>query len=324
MLRPPTSHPLAESRSARVAEGVGFEPTVPVKGRRFSRPTTTETPSHDQTPRDPLPTYFSDNYAAPSEALEICAEPEVSRRLEKFWRSPQEEVALPSQPNTQQAPLAVTAVLQWRRRLRTELVSLRDSLSAERLLSPDALHRGMESPWPRIQNDVFELFLEEPDREFHVREVAGLARCSPSTAVKYLRVLTGADLLVSYTTRGRLIFRANSERRSFRLKKSFYNVDRVRECGLIDFLEATYRHPEAIVLLGDFARGGEDPGNVIRIAVVTPARRIVATEGFERCLGRTITVVEVAPKMIALESDKALLNQLANGSTVSGFLELIR
>jgi len=88
---------------------------------------------------------------------------------------------------------------------------------------------------------MLEYFIREPEREFHVRELAKFMKKSPTTASKHLSKLKKGGLLNSRKKLNHLLFKANAENPLFRTEKLAYNLRRMAESGLIGHLVTTTR-----------------------------------------------------------------------------------
>ena len=67
-------------------------------------------------------------------------------------------------------------------------------------------------------------FYEEPNRWFHVREMARLRKLNPSTASKYLNQLNKERLLTKREELDHVLFKADTESNSFKDAKIYYNI----------------------------------------------------------------------------------------------------
>jgi len=173
--------------------------------------------------------------------------------------------------------------------------------------------------------DIIRHFFDEPEKEFHMREIARLAGMSPSTASKRLSTLARDGLLTSAETKGMKIFKANSRNPSFRDAKLFYNISRIRSSGLVDYISEEL-NPKAIILFGSFRKGDNVPGSDIDIFVETASKKDIDLSDFERRLGNSIQLFLMKSSEIASmkKNNKELLNNIANGISLEGFLEVIK
>ena len=166
-------------------------------------------------------------------------------------------------------------------------------------------------------------FINEPEREFHVRELAKLTGKSPTTVSKYLRAYSKEHFLTVNKSRNHLLFRADTESAVFRELKVGHNLSLLRKSGLIKHLTEEYNHPAAIILFGSFARGENVPQSDIDILVITPLKKEVSVEKFEKAMHHKIQLFLHSAKDIESMKtlNKELLNSWVNGVVVQGYWE---
>ena len=173
---------------------------------------------------------------------------------------------------------------------------------------------------------MLEYFIREPEREFHVRELAKFMKKSPTTASKHLSKLKKGGLLNSRKKLNHLLFKANAENPLFRTEKLAYNLRRMAESGLIGHLVEEYNNPEAIILFGSFAKAEDIPKSDIDLLVVTPIRKEPNLQKFEKYLGHKIHLFSHSKEDIEKMKfkNKELLNSLVNGIVIEGLWEIFR
>jgi len=173
--------------------------------------------------------------------------------------------------------------------------------------------------------DLIKYFLNEPEKEFHVRELAKLVKKSPTTVSKYLKQLEKENILLSEERLNHLFFKANTEHDSFKDKKLFYNLQRIRQSGLIEYICQMY-NPEAIILFGSFAKAENIGRSDIDLLVITPAKKEVNIEKYEKNLNHKVQLFLHAKKDIEDMKNKnpKLLNNFINGVKIYGYWELFR
>ncbi len=173
---------------------------------------------------------------------------------------------------------------------------------------------------------TLEYFIKNPEKEFHVRELARLAKKAPTTVSFYLRKYEKKGLLKSTRKLNHLFFKANIGSISFKQAKLYYNLTIVYESGLLLFLEEEFNHPEAIVLFGSFANAENTPNSDIDIVVISPIRKEVNLKKFEEKLRHKIQLFVLSRQDIEKmkKKNKELLNNLINGVNLSGYFEVFR
>ena len=169
-------------------------------------------------------------------------------------------------------------------------------------------------------------FINEPGREFYVRQLAKLLKKSPTTISKYLKELEKEKLLISKREYNHLFFRANTESKYFRERKLFFNIRLLRDSRLIEFLEEVFNYPQAIVLFGSFGKAENIKESDIDILVITPIKKDVNLEKYERKLGHKIQLFLHSTQEIERMKikNKELLNNFINGKILEGFWEVIK
>src|SRR3989338_10996992 len=86
------------------------------------------------------------------------------------------------------------------------------------------------------------VFMNEPNKEFHIREVAKITKLAPTTVASYLNAFKNEGLLERKKERGFILYKANSENPLYRDTKLYQNIKMIRESGLIDFLIQEFNH----------------------------------------------------------------------------------
>src|SRR3989344_7855420 len=122
-------------------------------------------------------------------------------------------------------------------------------------------------------DNIFEYFIKEPEKEFHVRKIAKLVKKSPTTVSKYLKELEKKRMLISEKKFNHLLFKANIEGREFKQAKLNHNVNLINDSGLIDYLVEEFNHPEAIVLFGSFAKAENINRSDIDLVIIGSSKK---------------------------------------------------
>ncbi len=166
---------------------------------------------------------------------------------------------------------------------------------------------------------VMKLFFDNPDKKFHVREIARQTGLSAPGVLKILKKLKEKTLLVSEKKNVVINVKASRNEKFFILKKAYNNLS-LFESGLIKFLRDEYEEPEAIVVFGSYSKGEDISQSDIDIAVVTKKEAQLNLKEFEKYLKRKISIYEIQIG----NAEKEFLNNLANGTVVSGFLKVLQ
>jgi len=169
-------------------------------------------------------------------------------------------------------------------------------------------------------------FVEEPEREFHIRELAKLFRKSPTTVSGILNKLKKKGILVSRKMSNHVLFRANTASLDYRSLKKRHNLEQVSSSGLIKYLVEKLNDPEAIILFGSYEKGEDIKRSDIDIFVVTPSKKDVELEKYGRLLKHDIQLfINSKDDVDKMKTrNKELLNNLVNGTVIYGFWEAFR
>lgn len=175
-------------------------------------------------------------------------------------------------------------------------------------------------------DNLLEYFIREPEREFHVRELAKLVKKSPTTVSKYLTIFKKKNLLNSRKKLNHLLFKANIVNSAFKDLKFSYNLRKLRGSGLLDYLNKKFNYPEAIVLFGSFKKAEDIIGSDIDILIITPLKKNIDLIRFEKILDHKIQLfmhsrMEINKMKI---KNKELLNNFVNGVVLEGFWEIFK
>lgn len=168
------------------------------------------------------------------------------------------------------------------------------------------------------KNKILQIFFEQPEKKFHLRELSRLTGLSIAGVIKIVKKLKADNLLISKKERAVEIVEADLEGK-FTYYKRADNLISLYDSGLVKKLEGFYEQPKSIVLFGSYAEGTDTSRSDIDIAVITKIDKLPDINKFERKLKRKINILTVN-----LDKAKASFkNSLTNGIVLSGFLEVI-
>ena len=173
---------------------------------------------------------------------------------------------------------------------------------------------------------TLDFFIKEPEKEFHVRQIAKLVRKSPTTVSKYLKKLSNDGILISEKRLNHLFFKANSESNKFKTIKLNYNLNGLFNSGVIDYLIKEFNYPEAIVLFGSFSKAENIKKSDIDLLIISNLKKEIRLEKFEKKLGHEIQLFVYSREDIEnmKKKNKELLNNFVNGIVVYGYWELLK
>lgn len=168
------------------------------------------------------------------------------------------------------------------------------------------------------KKSVLELFFNEPEGGFHIREMSRRLGLHPNTITNEVKTLVKSGLLVQKKVGNIIHVKANMESSLFHVYKRLDNVMKLYESGLISRLYSAYNAPEAIILFGSYGKGEDTSKSDIDLAVITKRRIKLGLGKYENALKRKIQVFEMETGKV----DKNMLTSLANGIVLEGYLSL--
>ncbi|MCD6496318.1 MAG: nucleotidyltransferase domain-containing protein [Candidatus Aenigmarchaeota archaeon] len=172
-----------------------------------------------------------------------------------------------------------------------------------------------------VKERILNLFFSNSTRKFHIREVASLTGVAPRTAKKYLDNLRERKFLILKKEKLYDSYSADTESVIFRDAKFLYNVKKLRDSGLVGYIERKLNYP-AIVLYGSASRGEDIENSDIDIFVVAKKCGNLDVSRFENDIGKKVHVMCMSEKDFKSGRNKELINNVINGFVLSGFLEV--
>ena len=171
-----------------------------------------------------------------------------------------------------------------------------------------------------------ELFIENPEKEYHLRELARILKKSPATISKEVRLLISENFLIFKSERNHSLYKSNTESEGYRQDKIFFNLNNLRKSKLIEFLKKEYNYPEAIILFGSYRKGENNSNSDIDLAVISPIKNEINIKNFEKKLKHNIQLFVFSKKDVSdlKEKNKELLNNILNGIVIYGFWEIFK
>lgn len=172
--------------------------------------------------------------------------------------------------------------------------------------------------------NILNIFLENPERGFHIRELSRRVKMSPTTISKKLKKLEYEGILYSKKKYGHLVFKLKEYKKTKRLRQN-YNLEKIENSGLMEFLEDFYNFPETILLFGSFEKGEDVQSSDIDILIISSKKNDVDLSRFEKKLGKKIDVfIHTKKSMEKIKTkNKELFNSWINGRVIYGYFEAL-
>ncbi|HUS50453.1 MAG TPA: nucleotidyltransferase domain-containing protein [Candidatus Paceibacterota bacterium] len=167
------------------------------------------------------------------------------------------------------------------------------------------------------------IFFEEPEREFHLREIARILKKNPVTVKKHLEKFIEKGVLNLKKERKFYFYSSNTENPSYKEIKRQYNRDKLINSNLIDFLKKEFNLP-TIILFGSYEKGEDNKNSDVDICIITESRKDVDIKKYEKIINRKIQLhifKNEEFKKLKIKN-KNLFNSIINGYKIYGLLEI--
>lgn len=171
---------------------------------------------------------------------------------------------------------------------------------------------------------VLEILYKYPDKEFSLSDIAKESKVAKAHIGKILKYLQKIEFIEIIKLSKIWRIRANISDTNFKKNKLIYGYNQILNSDIIDFLNAKYNHPKAIILFGSFRNGEDISSSDIDIAIYLEnikeyqTIRLKKLSPYEKALNRKIQLHLFNNKNIDLH----IFNNIANGIIISGFLEV--
>jgi len=182
----------------------------------------------------------------------------------------------------------------------------------------------MKDPFMYPGLRILALFFNEPYRDFHLREIAKLAKVSSSTAKRFLDFYNEKGFLEKHRKANLVLFKTNLENPAFKHMKVSYFL--MKSQSLTDHLREFYPD-SSIVLYGSCARGEDDSQSDIDLLVISRKKEKAELNKFEKQFKRKITLLVYTPHdwEEKARSDRAFYERiLTDGIVLQGILPVVK
>jgi len=119
------------------------------------------------------------------------------------------------------------------------------------------------------QFKVLKLFMENPYSSFYLRESARILEMDPMTVKRSLTLLVQNNLLIRFSEKNLILYKANMENPVFRHLKISYNLAFLKEKKVTEFLTKKMNTVTSIILFGSYAKGENDEDSDVDILTIS-------------------------------------------------------
>lgn len=172
-----------------------------------------------------------------------------------------------------------------------------------------------------IKEKIKEYFVLKPTARLWIRQIERDIKVPFPSVVRYTQELEKEKILKRTAAPGVVLYSADRTSATFLLEKKLYNLRSLYSSGLIDFLIQEVHNP-TIVLFGSYAKGEDVENSDIDLYIESTKKEFPSLVTFEKKLQRKIQLFKY--KSISSIGNKELANNIINGITLNGFVEVFR
>lgn len=175
-----------------------------------------------------------------------------------------------------------------------------------------------------IKIDILEPFFTNPNTGYTIRNLAKKTGSNHTTVRKYVLYYIKEGLLAKRPTKPFPTFVADVGSKKYLNLKLYYNLELIRKSAIVEELETVYNYPP-IVLFGSFSKAMDDEQSDVDMCIITDIKKNISLEKYEKIVGKKVSIHHFTKKSwhSAKEKNSELVNNIANGITLSGQLEIL-
>jgi len=160
-----------------------------------------------------------------------------------------------------------------------------------------------------------------PTIKLRVRQIERLVKVPLPSVISYTKELTSEKILKITEIGGIKLYSADRSSKNFLLEKSLFNLKSLFDSNLINFLIESLNNP-LIIVFGSYSKGEDVETSDIDFYIECVSNFNVDLKSFEKKLNRKIEIFHY--QNINKIKNKDLANNIINGITLNGFLEVLK
>jgi len=172
-----------------------------------------------------------------------------------------------------------------------------------------------------IKGCIQEHFFIFPSAKMRVREIERELRLPLPSVIRYCSELEKERILMKVRIGDVVFFTSDRTSPAFLLEKRLFNQRQIHHSGMVEYLKKTLGNP-LIILFGSYARGEDIETSDVDLFIGTASKKEVSLGSYEKRLHRPIQVIR--HDGVARIANKHLANNIINGITLNGYLEVFR
>lgn len=171
------------------------------------------------------------------------------------------------------------------------------------------------------KNKIKEYFFLNPTIKLRVRQIERQTKTSLPSVIRYTKELENEEILKSEKFSNVNVFSANRVSKKYLLEKKLFNIKKLFDVKLINNIIKEYDNAP-IILFGSYSRGEDIENSDIDLYIESLNKKELDLKEFEDKLKRNIQIFK--HKNLEEIKNKELANNIINGITLNGFIEVYK
>lgn len=173
------------------------------------------------------------------------------------------------------------------------------------------------------ENDMLELFFDNPTKEWHFEEILKEAKIARSKATGWLKQFTKEGIIHRIKEKGKMpYYMSDHNSAGYQNKKRIFALNRLYESGLLNHL-AGLKKAKAVILFGSFSRWDWYKGSDIDIFIYGSPQGL-STAKYELALHRDIQLFICENKKDLKKLGSGLVKNIVKGNLLKGDLDFVK
>lgn len=172
-----------------------------------------------------------------------------------------------------------------------------------------------------IKTKLKHYFFLNPTIRLRVRQIEREIKIPLPSVIRYTKELEKEGILKSDIIAKVKLYSADRTSKHFLLEKKLFNLKYLVSSGLIDYIITELSNP-GIIVYGSFSKGEDTEESDIDLYLESPSKTEINIEIFEKKIQRKVQVFIY--KNIHDIKNKNLANNIINGITLNGFIEVFK
>lgn len=172
------------------------------------------------------------------------------------------------------------------------------------------------------EEEILELFFEQPTREWHFEEILTTAGIARSKAFHWLKKFTKEQLIRRVKAKGAMpYYIGNHESPFYKSRKRIFALQKLYESGLLPHL-TSLKNARTVILFGSFARSDWYKDSDIDLFIYGDPEGLQITE-YELKLHRDLEVFICRTRKEVAKFGMGLIKNIMKGILIKGDLDFI-